>query len=117
MAEEMIIMTKTYDLISWLIPKSEKFPKAYRTTLTQRLMDSALDFQEEIFAAVNQSGSNKTKHLLTADAHLTSLRLYLRLAFNNRMINDGQYRHASVMVTEIGRLLGGWQSAHKTRKG
>jgi len=117
LAEEMIIMTRTYDLISWLIPKSEKFPKVYRTTLTQRLMDSALDFQEEIFAAVNQSGSNKAKHLLMADTHLTSLRLYLRLAFNSRMINDGQYRHASIMVTEIGRLLGGWQKSHKTGKG
>lgn len=110
-------MTKTYDLINWLIPKSEKFPKVYRTTLTQRLMDSALDFQEQIFAAVNQSGSGKAKHLLIADTHLTSLRLYLRLALNARMINVGQYHHASVMVTEIGRLLGGWQKSHKTGKG
>lgn len=117
MAEEMIIMTRTYDLLNWLIPKSDKFPKVYRSTLTQRLMDSALNFQEALFAAVNQSGSSKTRYLLIADTHLTSLRLYLRLACNFSLINPGQYRHASIMVADIGSLLGGWLKSHKAEKG
>ena len=117
MAEDMTIMTRTYDLLKWLIPKSEKFPKVYRSTITQRMMDSALNFQESLFAAVNQSGSSKAKHLLAADTHLTSLRLYLRLVNDWGLINPGQYRHASVMVTEIGRLLGGWINSQRTRKG
>ncbi|MBK9315397.1 MAG: hypothetical protein IPM55_14315 [Acidobacteria bacterium] len=53
MAEDMIILTKTFDLLAWLLPKSEKFPKVYRFTITQRLMNSALDFQESLFAALS----------------------------------------------------------------
>ncbi len=108
MAEDMIILTKTFDLLAWLLPKSEKFPKAFRFTITQRLMNSTLDFQESLFAALSQGGTTRQKHLRSADAQLNNVRLYLRLVHTWGWLNDGQYRHASVMVTEIGRLLGGW---------
>ncbi len=109
MAEDMVILTRTFDLLAWLLPKGEKFPKAYRFTVTQRLMDAALDFQESLFDALSQGGSTQQKHLRTADAHLNKVRLYLRLAHRWRWLNDGQYRHVSEMVAEIGRLLGGWR--------
>jgi hypothetical protein len=104
----MIILTKTFDLLAWLGPRSEKFPKSYRLTVTQRLMNSSLDFQEALFDALSQGGTTRQKHLRAADAHLNKLRLYLRLAHRWQWLNDGQYRHVSNMVAEIGRLLGGW---------
>jgi len=110
MMEEMVILTRTFDLLTWLLPKAETFPKAYRSTVTQRLMNAALDFQESLFDAQSQGGTTRQKQLRTADAHLNKLRLYLRLAHHWAWINDGQYRHVSVMVAEIGRLLGGWLS-------
>ena len=48
MADDMIILTRTFDLLAWLLPKTEKFPKVYRYTVTQRTMDAALDFQEAL---------------------------------------------------------------------
>lgn len=107
----MIILTRVYDLLAWLLPKSERFPKTYRLTVTQRLMNAALDFQEALFDAISQGGSTRQKHLRAADAHLNKLRLYLRLAHQWGWFNDGQYRHVSEMVAEIGRLLGGWLNA------
>jgi len=46
--------------------------------------------------------------LRRADAALNHLRLYLRLAWDWRWLNAGQYEHVSAIITEIGRLLGGW---------
>ena len=43
MAEEMVVFTRCFDLLAWLLPKAEKFPRAFRSTATQRLMDAALD--------------------------------------------------------------------------
>lgn len=106
----MVILTRTFDLLDWLLPKAEDFPKVYRSTVTQRLMDAALDFQEALFDAQSQGGTTRHKHLRQADADLNKLRLYLRLAHRWQWLNDGQYRHVSVMVAEIGRLLGGWMS-------
>jgi hypothetical protein len=108
MAEEMIILTRTFDLLAWLLPKLERFPRLYRPTVTQRMMDAALDFQETLFDAQSQGGSTRQRHLRQADAALNKLRLYLRLAHRWHWLNDGQYQHVSTMVAELGRLLGGW---------
>ena len=79
MKEEMVILTRTFDLLAWLLPKAEGFPRVYRQTVAQRLMDAALDFQEALFDAQSQGGSTRQKHLRAADAALNKLRLYLRL--------------------------------------
>jgi len=108
MAEEMIVLTRMFDLLAWLLPKCERFPRPYRSTVTQRLMDAALDAQERLFDAQTRRGAGRTECLHAADAALARLRLYLRLAHYWRWLSDGQYQHASRMVAEIGRLLGGW---------
>ena len=104
----MIILTRTYDLLHWLLPKSAKFPKLYRSTVTQRLMDAALDFQESLLEAQAYQGKVRLRHLRQADVHLNKIRVYLRLILGWRWLTLGQYEHVSRMVAEIGRLLGGW---------
>lgn len=104
----MIIFTRTYDLLKWLLPKADRFPKIYRSTVTHRLMSAALDFQETLFEAHSTEGSIRLRHLRQADSHLNKVRLYLRLAHEWNWLSLGQYEHVSRMVTEVGRLLGGW---------
>ena len=111
MAEDMIILARTFDLLAWLLPKLEHFPRLYRATLTQRLMDAALDMQEALFAAQSERGAVRQAHLRQADAALNRLRLYLRLAHHWQWLSAGQYQHVSRMVAEVGRLLGGWMRA------
>jgi hypothetical protein len=108
MSSEMVIFTRTYDLLHWLLPKSQRFPKLYRSTVTQRLMAAALDFQEAILEAQLYQEKIRLRHLRAADVHLSKLRLYLRLIHQWGWLTPGQYEHVSRMVAEIGRLLGGW---------
>lgn len=111
MIEDMVIFTQAFDLLDWLLPKMERFPRPFRTTVTQRMMDAALDFQEALFEAKSQGGSTRQKHLRQADAALNRLRLYLRLAHRWHWLSDGQYQHVSSIVAQLGRLLGGWIQA------
>lgn len=108
MAEDMVIFTRTFDLLTWLLPTCERFPKAQRLIVTQRLTNAALDFQEALFDANARRGEQRTAYLRSADAQLNKLRLYLRLAYQWGWLSAGQYEHVSKMVEEIGRLLGGW---------
>lgn len=111
MAEEMIIFTRTYDFLSLLLPLAEKFPRSQRFVITQRLQSAALNFQESIIEANSLRGALRTNKLRSADAELRKVRLYLRLCEKWKWINSGQYRHVSAMVSEIGKLLGGWLKA------
>ena len=108
MDQDMVIFSRTFDLLEWLLPKSERFPRVYRSTVTQRLMDAALDLQEALVAAESRQGRTRVSALRNADAALGRLRVYLRLAHRWRWLSDGQYQHVSEKVAEIGRLLGGW---------
>ena len=105
--QDMKLFSKTNELLLWLLPKTEAFPKTYRNTLTIRIVNSAFDFLDTIHAArIYQRDRSKWLH--AADIALCRLRSYLRLVHQLCWINDGQYRHVSLIVDEMGRLLGGW---------
>lgn len=106
---ELPIFIKTYDFLAWLVPVTNHFPRLHRHTITRRLLDAILDFQEDLLTANTVRDQARLDLLGQADAHLSQVRLYLRLAQQWRWINPGQYEHASRMVAELGKLLGGWQ--------
>jgi hypothetical protein len=106
--EPMVIFTRTYDFISWLIPRTLSFPRSQRFVVTRRLQDAALDFQEYLIDANRSRGRARLDKLRLADAALDKVRLYLRLAVRWEWLSEGQYQHASQLVKEIGELLGGW---------
>lgn len=108
MAEDMVIFARVFDLLEWLVPKGEAFPRPFRHTVTTRLLGAALDLPEQLFEAQSRHGRQRRDTLAEADATLNKLRLYLRLVHRWRWLSDGQYEHVSRMVAEIGRLLGGW---------
>ncbi len=108
MADDMIVLVRTFDLLEWLLPKAERFPRLYRHTVTRRLCDAALDFQERLLDARAMRGRDRLNALRRADAALNRVRLYLRLGHRWHWLNDGQYRHVSAMVMDLGNLLGAW---------
>ncbi len=116
MTEDLIILTRTFDLLAWLLPKAERFPRVYRHTVTQRLMDAAMDVQDGLFKAQARRGNERKSALLEVDADLNRVRLYLRLAHHWHWLSAGQYEHVRNMVAEIGRLLGGWLRQLETTK-
>lgn len=112
MAEkEMVIFTRTLDFLLWLVPVSNHFPRTHRFTLTRRLLDAAFDLSERLEEADMRRGQERLERLARADEALARIRLYLRLSFRLGWLNPGQYEHVAAMVSEIGRLLGGWQRA------
>jgi four helix bundle protein len=108
MAQEMVIFTRTFDFVSWLIPRTLDFPRSQRFVVTKRLQDAALDFYERILEANGCQTQARLDNLRQADVALDKVRHYLRLASRWGWISAGQYRHAAKMVAELGRLLGGW---------
>lgn len=108
MPDEMVIFTRAYDFLTWLLPVTENFPRAQRFVVTQHLQNAALRFQETLVEANFSNGKNRLEKLRQADAELLKVRIYLRLCNRWQWLSNGQYHHASGMVAELGNLLGGW---------
>lgn len=103
------IFTRTFDLLTWLLPATNHFPRAHRHTFTRRLLDAAFDLRERLEEANLRRGTDRLDSLQAADEALARVRVYLRLAERWTWLSEGQYAHVGRMVAEIGRLLGGWQ--------
>jgi len=106
--QESPLFTKTYDLLLWIIPAVQKFPRQHRFGLAERIQDLVLDFQDAIVAAGKSKGSDRRDWLSKADIQLEQLRGWLRLSLDLRLLSVGQYEHGARMLVEVGRLLGAW---------
>ena len=104
----MLIFTRSYDVIVWLIQVTRHFLRMHRHDFTKRLLDAAFDMRERLEEANLRRAAARRERLNLADEALARLRLYVRLAVKMQWLNVGQYEHVAAMLTEVGKLLGGW---------
>lgn len=103
------LFVKTYDLLGYLVPVTQQFPKSQRFVLAKRIQDAALDFYELLLEARKVDLAARCEVLRRADVELEKLRLHLRLSMELKYLKFSQYEHASGYVVEIGRMLGAWR--------
>jgi hypothetical protein len=106
---ESPIFVKTYDLIQWLVPKTTGYSRQYRFSLALPIQQHAFALQRRLVQAAKAgSRADAGRYLNQADVELTLLRYKIRLSRDLNLLQLGNYEHASRLVDEIGRLLGGW---------
>ncbi len=105
---ESPLFVRSHDFLLWLLPQVQKFPRAYRFTLSERIQRHGMEFQDSIVWAGKSKGEERRTWLLKADVLLEQLRFWLRFARDLELFTIGQYEHAARMLVELGRLLGGW---------
>jgi four helix bundle protein len=108
------VYVRTYDLLLWLIPQIQKFPRAHRFGLAERIQRLGLDFQDSLVAAGKSAGNERRSWLHQADLQLEQLRTWLRLALDLELFSVRQYEHAARLTNEVGRLLGAWIKKSQT---
>ncbi len=105
---ESPLFVRTYDFLLWFIPQVQKFPREYRFTLSERIQQLALDFQDSLVAAGKSKGSLRSDNLHQADIQLEQLRIWLRFSRDKSLLTVRQYEHSIRQLKEVGNLLGAW---------
>ena len=103
---ELSAITKTYDLVLWLLPHIAKFPREHRFTLGNRLEEGVLEILETLVEA--SYAKEKVLLLQKANLRLERVRYLLRLSKDLRLITVKQYEFASESLLSIGKEVGGW---------
>ena len=85
----MVIFTRTYDYLSWILPVTNHFPKAHRHTFTRRLMDASFTLYEVLMEAQQTRGAKRSAALEKAAIELDKVRVYLRLAERWEWLSKG----------------------------
>ena len=103
-----------HELIAWLIPQLDKFPRSRRFTLGERIESGLLEVLEKVLEA----SYTKTKQapLKAANLRLEVVRHLWRLAYELGVIPMRRYAHGAKLMDELGRQIGGWlrhQEGHR----
>jgi hypothetical protein len=108
LSQESPLFSKTFDLLVYLLPAVEKFPRSQRVVLGRRIQEISLGFLDLLLAARKCSNKERPGLLRQADVELDRLRYTVRLCHEVDLLSQRQYRYASGLLAEVGKLLGTW---------
>ncbi|MCK5541847.1 MAG: diversity-generating retroelement protein Avd [Desulfobacterales bacterium] len=106
-------LTKIYDLLLWIIPILEKFPRSQKFLLADRIETGFLDIQDLIIQAVYSKG--KVELLTKVNLKLEQLRYLVRLSMDLKYLTFKRYTFLSEKIDGIGKEIGGWLKFCKNR--
>ncbi len=104
-----------YQLVRWLIPTVDRFPRRQKFLLGDRIQTTALAGLERLVEATFTR--NRGRLLDRVNVDLDKLRLLLRLAKELGYLDLRRYEHAARRLDEVGRLVGGWRRVHRDPAG
>ena len=125
MADTMVIQQKIEDMIDYSENQIMQFPKIYRFTLGERMLETM--YQEaELAETANRKYFKKTT-LQDLDIKNATLQMLVRRGHRSKykdrngttktVISDHHYEVWSEKLSEIGRMIGGWiKSQQKDKK-
>ncbi len=103
-----------HDLLAWLIPQLDKFPRNRRFTLGERLETGLLSVLESLVEAAYTR--DKKAALTSANRQLAVNRHLWRLAMELEVINLKRYEHGSRLIDNLGRQIGAWLRYKQTHE-
>jgi hypothetical protein len=104
-----VVVERMYDLLLWLLPKVEKFPRSFRFSVGDRAVAVGLDLLLVLVEAAYSA--EKVQLLEAASQRANRLRYLLRLAKDLRLLPVDSYGFAAERLDEVGRMIGGWQKS------
>ncbi|MFM8250320.1 MAG: diversity-generating retroelement protein Avd [Planctomycetota bacterium] len=109
--KELIVITKTYDLILWTCNHTSRFPRNHRFVLGERIERKLYQLLEMLIEAKYRK--DRAPLLEAINLQLEVLRFQIRLAKDLQCLKIASYAFASNAIDEIGRMIGGWARKEK----
>ena len=104
--DDLPIFIKWFNFIKWLLNTTDHFPKKVRFTFTERLNQLSMNVIEDLIEA--RYTRNKSIFLRRANLNLEKIRVFIRLAYEMKILPRKSYEYASFAINETGKMLGGW---------
>jgi len=102
-----------HDCLKWMIPQLDKFPRARRFSLGDKIEQGLLDVLELLLDATYRK--DKQTVLRAANSKLAMVRHVWRLAYELQVIAKKQFEYGAELVVNLGRQIGGWEKQSNSK--
>ena len=106
MAQELILKEKCKDMMKYGYQAIRDIPRDYRYTLGADIRTSMMNLLQYIIRAGKKYYKKTT--LEDMDIELDTLRTLIVVSVENHVITVKEFQHWSVLIDELGRMIGGW---------
>lgn len=97
------------DILLWLFPKVNTFPKKQRFVLGQQIQNTGLEILRLIIQANNEiKPVKKLEYLDKMNTELEILRSLLQISQELKFITAKSLSYIIAGIDEVGRMMGGW---------
>ena len=107
--DELIAVTKAYDLVREIMSRVAKYPRSHKFVLGDRTLNAAYDLLDLLVEA--KYSHEKFILLDRANILLERMRFQIRLAYDEKLLAAKGYEAVSRQIEEVGRLVGGWRKS------
>lgn len=118
--DELIIITKSKNLINYVFTVSNNAPKKFRYSLISKMQSVSLDILENVIYAneelVAAQGDKRLSYQHNAIAKLKVLDALALAAREQQCILPKQYEVLSSLINDCLNLIGAWINSDKKRK-
>ncbi len=101
------VVEDCHELLAWIIPKLDQFPRNRRFTLGERIETGLLTVLENLILAAYQK--SKSDSLKSANLQLDVVRHLWRLSHGLQAVSHKSYGQGAERLTNLGRQIGGWR--------
>ncbi len=107
--QELPLYFKIYQLTKFLYKSVGNFPKAYKYTIGQNILDLAWQLMDLVLEANALPNNKKHSKILELSLMLDKLKIRIRMAQEVSLISKKQFVHIyTYYIKEIGEMTGGW---------
>jgi len=110
-----MVLLKTKESYKYWLAIERNFPKVERLGIGNKIDTVFLELLEIMFNSIYVSPVEKIGLLSKAISKHDSLKFFIQLAWENKLIHTDKYAELSLKLEEIGRMLGGWKRGLQTK--
>lgn len=105
--EQLKLIPKIQEYVQYMLEIIFKLPRTEKFSMGNEYKTSMYQMLEDTLYISKVKEKNRMNYLNKIDVRLNCQRIYLRIMFKNKWIDERKFQIAITKIAEIGRILGG----------
>ena len=105
--KELVLIPKSEKYIQYMLEVIMKLPRVEKFNIGNEYKLSMYKMLENILMLSKIGNEEKIKHINIIDAQLNTQRIFLRIMYKYKWIDEKKFNYSIELIYELGKIIGG----------